>query len=141
MKKNVLLCLFVSVLLTGCQLISPEPANQNVDALYNRFHGKYKVISSVSSDPVDVNLDGIQSTDMLAELPMLTNEYDYNLELRIQPLIGSTQEVRFLYMQTWPVQFIHDTETTYWQGQPITYNPSFRVSYLASQGFLIEMGR
>jgi hypothetical protein len=129
MKKDLLFGLLGSMLLTSCSVLTPEPANQQVDALYNRFHGKYSAVSSTSSEAIDANLDGVASTNMLTEFPVLASVYEYNLELLIRPLTGRSGEVRFLFTQTWPVQFIRDTETTYWQGQPLAYNPALTVSY------------
>jgi hypothetical protein len=48
--------------------------------LQDRFQEKYKIISSTSSEAIDVKLDGAESTDMLAEILDLANA---DLELRI----------------------------------------------------------
>ena len=131
MKNALLIGLIHGLFLVGC---SPElpPPNENVNLLYERFHGKYEVIQSVSNEAIDVNLDGKLSTDMLVEIPQLGKKYSSHLQVSI---IGPTpykSENEFLFTSWWPEQFIRINSKT-WEGEPISYDPNLTVDY-AMQG-------
>lgn len=117
--------------LAGCLPRDPAP-NLNLPALQDRFHGKYKAISSISSEALDVNLDGKASTDMLVEIPELTASYRNYLELRIYNPSKNWLSTGYLFTQWWPEQYIW-VNNQEWQIQPIDYDPHLLVNY-AMQG-------
>lgn len=128
MKTALILILLISSGLVGCKqgesVVNPK---DDVEALYQRFHGKYKVISSTSSEPLDVNFDGVSSNDLLKELPAL-NDYGAFLELRVKYPDRSV----FLFSQFWPEQYIrtYTATTSDWNGwDSLSYNPIYSVSY------------
>jgi hypothetical protein len=90
----------------------------NTKQLYERLHGKYKAVSSISTEAIDVNLDGTPSTDILTEIPELA---ECNLEIRI------VSKDNFLFMHSWPEQFVG------YGPEPAGYDPSLAVNY-ARQG-------
>lgn len=129
MKLNWLIFFLVGIGFAGCSQNDPAP---NLMALQERFHGKYKAVSSSSSEPLDVNLDGRASTDMLLEIPELTRPYQNYLELRIYGPSKYRSTASFTFTQWWPEQYIW-LKTDEWKWQPIAYDPNLRVSY-AMQG-------
>ncbi|MEO6684575.1 MAG: hypothetical protein ABIN24_01365, partial [Dyadobacter sp.] len=50
---------------------APPAANQNIEALQSQFQGKYRITTAVSSEALDVNQDGLLSTDLLTEIEEL----------------------------------------------------------------------
>jgi hypothetical protein len=72
-------------------------SKEKLEQLIEKFHGKYGVISSVSTKAVDLNMDGSASTDLLSENPEISNS---GLELRI--LNTSNQ----FFEEKWPVENI-----------------------------------
>lgn len=112
----------------GCKekdtTIAPK---DNIEALYQRFHGKYKIISSSSSEAIDVNFDGVASRDLLKEIAEL-NDYGALLELRVKNPDRSV----FLFNQFWPEQYVHSyTGPNFdWNGLDVLeYNPTYSVMY------------
>ncbi|GAB3544690.1 hypothetical protein [Spirosoma fluminis] len=130
--KNVIMAL-ISLGLTGCYPKDFAPY-ENAEALHEKFHGKYRAIQSVSSEALDINLDGRESTDMLVEIPDLTLKYSNYLELRIYPTDKHRAKPVFLFTQWWPEQHIWlETPNKVWDGEPIEYDPERIVNY-AMQG-------
>lgn len=102
-------------IITGCSRDhSPDKTKQ----VYERLHGKYNAVSSVSSEAVDVNLDGTATHNILSEIPDLAN---CDLEIRI------VAKDNFLLSQSWPEQYIGHGII------PAGYDPSLTVNY-ARQG-------
>jgi hypothetical protein len=95
MKSILHLLICIPVLLTSCS--RKDSLADTTRIIHDQLHGKYKAISSISNDAVDINLDGSASTDILAELPALTKAFS-NLEILIQ-----TKE-KFLLCAYWPQQ-------------------------------------
>ena len=133
MKINRLqFVMFMSgLLLIGCSPKEVAP-NENIPALNAQFHGKYKIIRSVSSEAVDVNLDGISTTDMMVEIPELSRTYSNNLEIRIYGSSMYRPDPSFSIIQWWPEQYIRLNNNN-WEGEPIDYQPGLIVNY-AMQG-------
>ena len=130
MKINWIICLLGGMWLASCSPNDPAP-NEDVNALHQRFHGKYKALSSVSSEAIDVNLDGQASTDMLVEIPDLTLQNSNYLELRIYGSGKYRPSNVFLFTQWWPEQdiFIPTNKTQRWEGEEIAYQPNLTVNY------------
>lgn len=128
--KNVLLFGLMTIVgVIGC---SPNDPTAKLNVLQERFHGKYKAISSISSEALDVNLDGKASTDMLLEIPELSKPYQNYLELRIYGPSKHSSTASFLFVQWWPEQYIW-VNNEEWKWQPINYDPNLIVNY-AMQG-------
>lgn len=108
-----LLCFFI--ILSGC---SRDTTPDETAQVYERLHGKYKAVNAISSDAVDVNLDGTASINILSEIPDLANA---DLEIRI------VSKDQFLLYQSWPEQYIGSG------AEPAGYDPSLAVNY-ARQG-------
>lgn len=137
MKKVALIYLFGSLCLLGCSVkdqVIPVPApapNEDVTALYQRFHGKYELISSTSNEPIDVNLDGRSSVDMVQEYDYLK---EHNLEIRIYARDNPSLNRTFNFTQAWPEQyFYNDSTKERWNGEFLNYVPNLSISY-AHQG-------
>ena len=116
------------IVMVGC---FPDftPSNADTPKLYERFHGKYNVISSVSSEAVDVNLDGKASIDMTKEIVQLAPEYGQQLELRIYSPSKNSNGNSFLFYQFWPEQAIYISNKE-WNGEDIAYQPGLIVNFL-----------
>ena len=97
------------------------PANKDVKKLYQSFHGKYEIISSIASEPLDLNLDGVPSTNLLTELQDIANS---RVEIRIQE--------SFFFYQIWPEPFFSGIGGS-GENMPTTYDPRVTVNY-AMQG-------
>jgi len=131
--KTVLPFVLLIILGTlGCKdknltMIPKVPPKDDIEALYQRFHGKYKVVSSTSSQPLDVNFDGVSSTNLLEEILELNN-YGAFLELRVK---YSDRSV-FLFNQFWPEQYVHSFKNPNleWNGwDALDYSPTYNVMY------------
>lgn len=126
-KFIALLCMILAV---ACQ---PDSVPPHLDgpALYERFHGKYKVIASTSSIAVDINADGFPSTDLLVEISDLSAYYRNFLELRIMTDSKRSTLRDFLFTQFWPEQEIsvYTNETQRWEGEDIAYQPGLLLGY------------
>lgn len=135
MKTNWWLGIVGALWLAGCTP-SPEQVapNEDIAALHDRFHGKYSIVSSVSDEAIDVNMDGKASTNMLAEITQLAPDYRCELVLHIT---GNTQvdgKPGFTMMQAWPEQYIWlQTKRGNWEWEPLDYDPKQTVNY-AQQG-------
>jgi hypothetical protein len=78
--RAVIPTLFVAAtMLGGCQKSSSEP-NEDVAALKEQFHGKYKIVSAISDVAVDLDEDGRATTNLSDEIPMLINS---DFEVRV----------------------------------------------------------
>ena len=118
MKVTIISCTIVIFGFIAChKTLVP---NENLSALHDRFHGKYKVISSTSSEAIDVNLDGTASMDILTEIPDLINA---NLEIRIY------EKDTPLFIQFLPEQYFG------YPAEPITYDTTVAINY-AKQGII-----
>lgn len=93
MKKGLLITLF-AVFLIGCK---KAESNDKLTELKEKFHGKYEAISSIYKEPVDLNMDGFTSTDLISENPEISS---CALELRI------LNENEQLFEEQWPVEYI-----------------------------------
>lgn len=128
MKATLALILLINIGTFSCKhadsRVNPK---DDIESLYQRFHGKYKIVSSISSEPLDVNFDGVSSTNLLSEISAL-NDYGAYLELRVKYPDRSV----FLFSQFWPEQYVY----TYtgpnleWNGlDTLSYNPARSVNY------------
>ena len=94
MRFATLLSVILALLcVSSCKRSVVDP-NKDVEALHERFHGKYKLVNAMASEAVDLNRDGTLSNNLLSELD-LENSL---LEIRI-----STQ---FIFSQTWPEVYL-----------------------------------
>lgn len=94
MKITILISTFISLaFITSCSHADVEP-NINKEVLFERFHGKYKVINCTSNIPVDLNRDGISSDNLISEI----NLQNSGLELRISD--------QFCFIQNWPEVYL-----------------------------------
>jgi len=118
MKYILHFSICITIVLTSCS--RKDAAPDNTQHIHDQLHGKYKAISSTSKDAVDIDLDGAASTDIISELPALT-EAICNLEIRIY------SKDKFLLTESWPQQYL-----TY-GANPDVYDPSVAVNY-ANQG-------
>ena len=125
MKTNWTIYLLSSLLLAGCM---PKDFPPNNSALRERFHGKYQAISSISREPLDVNMDGRASVDMIQEIPALANNSQSYLELRLYGTGAKGFNSGFLFTQWWPEQSIWVNDKK-WDLQPIAYDPDLIVNY------------
>ncbi len=135
MRIFYILLLATSLTMLACQnqgLLTPAqpstPPNQDVDALYQRFHGKYQLVSATANQPLDVNFDGVASTNLLQEIAAL-NENSAFLELRVKYPDRSV----FLFSQFWPEQYVYSFTkpgNLHWNGWDILdYNSAYSVQY------------
>lgn len=124
MKTNTLFGFIFLVSVWGCQP-DPVPPNQNVVALYERFHGKYKPTQAIASEAVDVNLDGKSSVDLFNEIGGLTSGGAMQINIISKSKYVSADE--FLFTQFWPEQYLSNL------GKPIDgpadYDPNITVNY------------
>lgn len=77
MKNAVLFFLSTSLLFLGLNSCKKENLT---DDTFDRFNGKYEILSAKANYSVDINMDGSKSSELLNEIPNLSNSW---LELRI----------------------------------------------------------
>jgi hypothetical protein len=92
--KNGLLIIIFTILLVSCK---KNDSNDDADLLKDQYHGKYEILSSFSEAPLDLNMDGISSNDLLSENAEISRS---GLEIRIQ------SENSQLFDEKWPVESI-----------------------------------
>lgn len=133
MKTTLTLILLISIGTFSCKYGSSRVnPKDDIELLYQRFHGKYRIVSSMSSEPLDVNFDGIASTNLLSEIPELNN-YGAHLELRVKYPDRSV----FLFSQAWPEQYVntYTGPNPEWNGlDTLSYSPSYSVNYAYQAG-------
>lgn len=129
MKINWVICLLSGIWLAGCSPNDPAP-NEDVNALYQRFHGKYKPVNSVASEPVDVNLDGKRSDNLFLEYNYLE---EHTLEIYILGPSKYRSANSFHFVQFWPEQYVRTGFSTQWNGEPLDYSSSYFADF-AQQG-------
>jgi len=96
MKKGLFISL-CTIIFFSC---NKNESNENLAQLKEKFHGKYEMISSTSSNAVDLNMDGISSTYLLDENSEIARA---ELELRIY------SNNNFLFEEKWPVEYISNS--------------------------------
>ena len=137
MKTLLLLCPILLSVMSGCKkgdpVLDPETIEaQKVAKLQNQFHGKYGIISSVSNEAVDINMDGVISTDLFQEIDILPSEKNYHFDVEVR-IIGPnpfSAEPLYIFIQAWPEQYIR-LENEEWTGGPgLNYDPSLRMDFL-----------
>lgn len=112
MKHTIFFLFCMVVAASSCSRHASAP--DHTKQVYDQLHGKYKVVSSISSEAADVNLDGTATSNMLSELSELA---DCDLEVRI------VDKDNFLLVQFWPQQFVG------YGTAPVGYDPSVTVNY------------
>jgi len=139
--KKICVPIFILLAVLGCKR-SSDPAEEiqtkesaKIELLQQKFHGKYRIISALSDTPVDVNMDGSASTDLLTEIPILDyrQNYQFNLELRIYANSPLSPNPTYLLSQSWPEQYIWLGDKEWDGGKPLSYDPAYSVS-LVNQG-------
>ncbi|WKN43769.1 hypothetical protein [Tunicatimonas pelagia] len=107
MSRNHITCCALAIILVvvSCRETENASSDTTFEQVYQQFHGKYEIIHSTSDQEVDINRDGVESTDLLQEIPNLESA---RLELRIveKSLIGSGSI--YLFVQSWPEQHVPD---------------------------------
>jgi len=137
MKTLLLPCLILLSTMSSCMKDDPalDPeivASQKIAALRDQFHGKYGIVSSVSSEAVDINMDGVTSTDLFQEIDILPFEknYHFDVEVRIYGFHPLSAGPVYSFSQAWPEQYI-GTVKGEWNGGPgLSYDPSLRIDFL-----------
>lgn len=131
--KNLFLSVLILIQIISCKSEdAPPKPTQDIDALYQQFHGKYKIISSVTSEPLDVNLDGISSTNLLTEIEelqtgTLTSPYS---QINIGKPSDKNPEPSFIFVQNWPEQFLRMGKGKVWGGiEIIPFDPAYTFAY------------
>lgn len=102
--------------------------------LQDQFHGKYRIISAIADQEVDINMDGFTSTNLLTEIPEFRFDNHPNIvELRIYGPSRIIANSSFLLSQGWPEQYIWANNKEWDGGPDLDYSESLSVSY-ANQG-------
>jgi hypothetical protein len=104
------------MVLSSCSRSEAEEHEEDKTALFQQLHGKYKVISSRSSEAIDINMDGMADENLLSEIADLVNTH---LEMHLN--------TEFLFSQFWPEQYFSPGS------EPPAYDPTIVVHY-ARQG-------
>lgn len=69
MKAALVFMLATSTGLLNCQRKdSFFNLKDDIEVLYQLVHDQYKILSSIASEPLDVNVDGISSTYLLSKM-------------------------------------------------------------------------
>jgi hypothetical protein len=119
MKPIVFFSFFFLVSLSACR--RSDLSDRQRDVLYQRFHGKYKILSSTAELPLDLNFDGVASADLKGEILNLIN---CNLIIRLP----KNKQTNF-FDEFWPEQVFMGG----YGDAPASYDPSAMIDY-ANQG-------
>jgi hypothetical protein len=114
LKKGLLITI-CTIFLISC---NKNESDEKLEQLKEKFHGKYEMISSTSMDAVDLNMDGITSTNLLSENPEISNS---GLELRI------LNENEQLFEEKWPVESIVIPQGEIFDSN--SYHSSYIINY------------
>ncbi len=124
--RNTLSGLILAISFWGCQTIDLEEELYNTT--YEKFHGKYKIVRCTSDKPVDINLDGLASTEIDKEIPDL--EYSY-LSLRILKRTLPIGDGSYVFEMGWQEQlFVNGI-------QPEEYKPEKHYSFSYANQFSV----
>ncbi|NEU66902.1 hypothetical protein [Spirosoma agri] len=121
MKITLLFSFSVFLALSGCR--ESMAPNEDVPTLNQRFHGKYRPVSSIAEEVVDLNFDGKPSADLLAEIRDLATT-----DLRID-IYGPNKHLAkrsYLFYQQWPEQYVYNSST---RKEPTAYDSVATVNY------------
>jgi len=99
--------------------------------LQANFHGKYRLISATADQEIDLNMDGVTSKNLIAEIPVLQLENHSNIvELRIYGPYHIIANASFILSQGWPEQYVWSANNE-WDGGPnFEYKDGLQVSYI-----------
>jgi hypothetical protein len=126
------------ILLIGLGTLSCKPKDpalkpkDDTELLHQRFHGKYKIISSISNEAVDVNLDGTKSSNLLEEIADLNfqDRKQFAIEIRIYGPSKEHLQSGLLFTQAWPEQYLQTSQGSWNGGELLSYDPAYSVSYV-----------
>ncbi len=146
MEKTILLWLVGLASLGACRQPQEVAPYQDIEGLHTRFHGKYSLVHSTSSEALDVNLDGKASVNMLEEIANLPQS---NIEVRIYGTNPHNAEPSFIFVHQWPKQEFSSTEPGgYVPGlqpvyatkvviRPFAFDPSITELVLEPQAYML----
>lgn len=77
--------------------------HDNYEQLKLQYNGKYELLSSYSDDAVDLNMDGIYSTDLPNENPEIQKA---GLEIKIIAKDRITEPGKHIFNEKWPVAHV-----------------------------------
>lgn len=117
MKYIVLLSFLFFAILSSCRRSDHADSQKEREASFQRFHGKYKILSSRVEQALDLNFDGVASIDLKDELPNLVN---CNLEIRVP----KNTQINF-FIEFWPEQVFGGGNGA----APAAYDPGVEVHY------------
>jgi hypothetical protein len=121
MKYYFLFSFFIVLLFSSCKRSNDLDISKEYETLLFRFNGKYKIISSVADQAIDLNLDGVASVDLKEEFIHFENNF---LEIKI-----INHSNKHVFMEFWPEPYFGGLAGA----SPTTYDPNVTVAY-AQQG-------
>jgi hypothetical protein len=121
MKVKCSFLLIGLIIFLSCEQAAKEiPPHQDVNALFDRFHGKYKILSSTSSEAIDLNLDLKSSQNMLREIPGLSKTFIDVLVFKEVSYENNHPKLMIEY------QWMHQE---FGENEPIKFDPKVSVYY------------
>lgn len=118
------LCFLLS--LCGCKKQDPQIDYREFEILKTNFHGEYRLVSSTTDAPVDLDMDGTASTNLLSEIPALINS-----KINVKVIKNTYKKTGFdcYYVQTWLEQYLSKDLI------PVKdirhFDPAIEIDYLA----------
>lgn len=109
------LLIFISIILFSC---NKNESNESIEILKAKFHGKYEMISSISSEPVDLNMDSNSSINLLSENKEIL---DAGLEFMV------LDDGNILFEEIWPVEYIGLPKGEIFDST--SYHSSYTINY------------
>lgn len=120
MRTIFCLGLFFFFTLSSCKRSEPIAQKQDRKALYERFNGRYEILSAIASEALDINLDGISSFNLKEELTTMGR---LGLQIQISDFKGANSFDEF-----W-------SEPVFSGPVPKHYDPSISVYYGLESAF------
>lgn len=116
MKYIIVFSFLFMVSFSACRRNDQLDLQKERAVLFQRFHGKYKILNAMAGQPLDLNFDGVASIDLEDELPDLGN---CNLEIRLPENTRTN-----LFYESWPEQVFGGNGAA-----PASYDPSALIGY------------
>ena len=120
MRTSILLAALFIFFFESCKRSGTLEERQDTNALYERFNGRYEILSATASDALDLNFDGIASTNLKEQISGMGR---LGLQVQISDIKGANSFDEF-----WPEPFF-DAAT------PKHFDSTISVNYSLGSAF------
>ena len=112
MKVYRLIALVFLIIILGCS----DGNDDDFNLFSEQFQGKYEIVSAISSEAVDLNMDGTTSFDLLTEISEMN---------RAEVTLITDDKKKFFFTEHWPIEYIGVSDFF----DSTRYDPSYSINY------------